>query len=208
MHQEFKKATVAARANQTRSIDKAVGSEVTIRMHGCDVIASTNARYFYIKAEVKSAMWIQSGLRSSVKAYIDRELRAMSHTLSTGVDEPNAIMLNLRPGVREKIMWKPEKFKWDIKFKGDIGSDVAFCKKNQIYLTVDKSLISDEFMAAREEAFINAMHVWNAVDKSGRLRIKIPERRLHLQMQVPFPKCEAMSHTESEAESEQDEAAD
>ena len=177
-------------------------------MHGCDVIASTNARYFYIKAEVKSAMWIQSGLRSSVKAYIDRELRAMSHTLSTGVDEPNALMLNLRTGVREKIMWKPEKFKWDIKFKGEIGADLTYCKKNEIYLEIDKSLCSDKFMAAREQAFLNAMHVWNAIDKSGRKRIQIPERRLNLQMRVPDPKCEAMSHTESEAESEQDEGDD
>ena len=177
---------------------------MTIMMHGCNVIASTNARYFYIQATEKSAVWIQSGFRSSVKAYLDRELRAMSHTLAKGADEPHALMLNLRAGVRDKIRWMPEKFKWDLKFKGEIGDDLKYCKTNEINLAIANNLCNEKFLVAREQSFLNALRVWNAIDQSGRKRIAIPERRLNVQMVVPVPKCEAMSHTDSDGESEHD----
>ena len=130
----------------------------------------------------------------------------MSHTSAEGVDARFNVMLNMRAGVRDKIRWMPEKFKWDVKFKGEIGDDLTYCKEKNITLEIANNLNSEPFMAAREEAFLNAVEVWNAIDKSGRQRIVTPERRLNLQM-IPVPKCdevidEAMSHTESEHESE------
>ena len=171
-------------------------------MHGCDVIASTNARRFYIQATDKSVEWIQSGLRSSVKAYLDSELRAMSHTSSKAADDHVPSMLNMRAGVRDKIRWMPETCKWSLKYKGELGEDLAYCKEHHLNLGIAKHLCNEEFLHAREQAFLDALQVWNAIDGSGRKRIAIPDRRLDVQM-VPVPYSE-VSHTDSEREAEQD----
>ena len=125
----------------------------------------------------------------------------MSHTVEVGADDRPTLMLNMRCGVRDKIMWMPEKFQWHLKFKGQIGDDLEYCKQHNINLAIAKGICSEEFMAAREQAFLNALRVWNAVDKSPRKRIVVPERRLHVQM-VPVPTCKAISHTDSDREGE------
>ena len=170
-----------------------------INMHGCDVIASSHARYFCIQATKKSVAWIQSGLRQSVKTYIDGELRAMSHTSSTSAYDQVPSMINMRAGVRDKIMWMPEGATWSIKFKGDKGDDKRYCDKNEISISVQTHLCDVEFLRARDTAFQNAMVVWNAVDKSGRKRIVGWDRPLNVQM-VPVPYTSAMSHTASDQE--------
>ena len=86
-----------------------------IRMYDCEVIASAHARRLHIRADEKAVTWVQSGLRRSVKAYLDVELRAMSHIASkTDVDQVFSV-LNMRAGVRDKIRWMPEKRKWSLK---------------------------------------------------------------------------------------------
>ena len=88
-----------------------------------------------------------------------------------------------------------------MKFKGEIGDDIKDCKTNKIHLAIATHLCDDQFLVNREQAFLDAARVWNAIDKSGRKRITIPERPLKVQM-VPVPYSEAMSHTESDRESE------
>jgi len=132
----------------------------------------------------------------------------MSHTPAKEDDEQAALKYNLRTGVRDKIRWMPEQCKWILKFKGEIGDDLKYCKANGITLAIANNLESKEFMVAREESFLNALRVWNAIDRSGRKRIAIPERRLNVQM-VPVQTSEAMSHTDntdSDRESENDDA--
>ena len=173
-------------------------------MRGCDVVASTNKRHLYIQATGKSVEWIQSGLRSSVKAYLDKELGAMSHTSSSATANQVPTMRHLRAGVRDKIHWKPELCQWNLKYKGELGADEAYCKEHNLNLGIPKHLCNDEFLHAREQAFLDALQVWNAIDKSGRKRISIPDRRLDVQM-VPVPYSE-VSHTDSEQEAEQDDS--
>ena len=79
--------------------------------------------------------------------------------------------------------------------------DKVYCKENGISVTIPPHLEDDEFLAARENAFLNACRVWNAVDQSGRRRIMMPERPLKVQM-VPVPQSKAMNHAESDRESE------
>ena len=198
---EFKRAVGEARTDPMRSTDEQGHGLLGIKMHGCDVIASSHARHFCIQATEKSVAWIQSGLRRSVKAYIDGELRAMGHTSSNSVDDHVPSMLNMRAGVRDKIMWMPETCRWSLKFKGEIGEDKKHCKQNKINLAIQTHLCDDEFLVAREKAFQDAARVWNAIDKSGRKRITMPERPLNVQM-VPVPYSSAMSHTGSDRGSE------
>ena len=196
---EFKRAVGVARAPKTRTMDEPGQGLLGIKMHDCDVIASSHARYFCIQATEKSVEWIQSGLRQSVKKYIDGELGAMSHTSSTSAYDNVPSMINMRAGVRDKIMWVPEKCRWSVKYKGELGEDKKYCDKNEISLAVPMHLCNDEFLHARETAFLNAMVVWNAVDTSGRKRIAGWERPLNVQM-VPVPYSSAMSHTGSDHE--------
>ena len=198
---EFKRAVLEARTNPAGGTDMHGSGLLGIKMHGCDVIASAHARRFCIQATAKSVAWIQSGLKKSVKAYIDGELRAMSHTSSKAVDDHVPSMLNMRAGVREKIMWMPETCRWALKFNGEIGPDRAYCKENHINLAIQTHLCDDNFLFSRESAFLDAARVWNAIDKSGRKRITMPVRPLKVHM-VPVPYSEAMSHTESDRESE------
>ena len=194
---EFKRAVLDARTNPAEPTGQHESGLLGIKMHGCDVIASAHARHFCIQATAQSVAWIQNGLKNRVKAYIDRELRAMGQAVGEHVPS----MLNMRAGVREKIMWMPETCRWSLKFKGEIGEDKIYCKANRINLAIQTHLCDAEFLVAREKAFLDAARVWNAIDKSGRKRITVPERPLQVQM-VPVPYSEAMSHTDSDRESE------
>jgi hypothetical protein len=108
-------------------------------------------------------------------------------------------MINMRAGVRDKIMWMPEGATWSLKYKGDKGEVQRYCNKNEISISVPTHLCDVEFLRARDTTFQNAMVVWNAVDKSGRKRIVGWERPLNVQM-VPVPYTLAMSHTASDQE--------
>ena len=201
---EFKRAVGVARADEAgahKHVARVCWGQglLGINMHGCDVVASSNARYFCIQATKKSVLWIQSGLRQSVKTYIDGELRAMSHTSSTSAYDQVPSMINMRAGVRDKIMWMPEGATWSLKYKGDKGEVQRYCNMNEISISVPTHLCDVEFLRARDTAFQNAMVVWNAVDKSGRKRIVGWERPLNVQM-VPVPYTLAMSHTASDQE--------
>ena len=204
---EFKTAMVAARAKlpKSRSGETVKGEPdnlLGIKMRGGDVIASTNARQLYIQATEKSVQWIQNGLRTSVKAFLDQELRAMSHTSSGAADDYVSAMLNMRNGVRDKIRWMPETCKWSVHYSGDIGKNQAYCKEHRVNLGVSPELEGEDFLNAREQAFLDALKVWNAIDESGRKRIVIPARRLNVPM-VTVPYSEAMSHTDSDRDDEQ-----
>ena len=205
---EFKAAMGAARAKlpksrsgETVKVKGEPDNLLCIKMRGGDVIASTNARALYIQATEKSVVWIQNGLRNSVATFLDKELRAMSHTSSGAGDDYVAAMLNMRNGVRDKIRWMPETCKWSLHYKGELGKDQAYCKEHRVNLRVAPELEGEDFLNAREEAFLDALKVWNAIDGSGRKRIVVPTRRLNVPM-VTVPYSEAMSHTESEREDE------
>ena len=60
-----------------------------------------------------------TALEDAVKAYLDAELRAMSHTASHADDDKPFLMSGAyRAGVRDKVHWMPEKCTWGLKFKG------------------------------------------------------------------------------------------
>jgi hypothetical protein len=211
---EFKASMGVARAKlektakgEMRISEGAKGEQdnlLGVKMRGCNVIASTNARQLYIQATEKSVEWIQSGLGNSVKAFLDKELRAISHTSSGAADDHAAVMHNMRAGVRDKIRWMPEPCRWSLKCSGELGRVEAYCKEHHINLKVAPDLCGEAFLNARDDVFMDAVKVWNAVDASGRKRIVMPERRLNVQM-VTVPYTEAMSHTDSEREAEQSE---
>ena len=171
-------------------------------MRGCEVVASTTTRQLYIQATGESVKWIQNGLRSSVTAYLDTELGAMSHTSSSAAADQVPTMRQMRAGVRDKIQWLPEHCSWNLKFKGDKGDDIAYCKEHNLNLAISRELKDVDFERARERAFQDAWQVWNAIDKSKRQRLRIPGRRLDVQMRtVPYRE---VVHTDSEPESMQD----
>ena len=174
---------------------------VTIKMHDCEVIAAANARHFYILVNEKAVNWIQTGLRRIVKDYLGVKLQAMSHTATISDGDQPFSMIVMKDGVRDKIMCLPKECAWNLKCKGEIGADTKYCEKNNMTFSIPSYVRDDEFLDAREKAFIDACTVWNAVDTSGRRRIKLPERRLNVKM-VPVLESKAMSHTESDGEFE------
>ena len=95
----------------------------------------------------------------------------------------------------------PEKHTWGLKFKGAMGDDNVYCNENGLSLTIPRPLGNQTYEYARDKAFHDACMTWNAVDKSGRKRIRIPELPLKKQM-VPVLQSNAMSHNGSEPDSE------
>ena len=108
----------------------------------------------YIFVQTKKAVkWIQSGLRRSVKAFLDVELLAMSHTASKTDDDQLFSVHNMRAGLRDRITWMPETCRWMIKFNGELNADNVYCKNSGISVNIPVHLQDDEFRFAREKAF-------------------------------------------------------
>ena len=198
---EFRRAVVEAKKMHKESTGEQFPDVLAIRIHDCEVIAPVHARHFHIRADENAVKWIQTGFRRAVKDYLAVELQAISHTAAKVDGGKPMSMLNMRAGVRDKIRWVPESCSWRLKFKGADGMDLQYCNENGISLTIPPYIQKDEFKEAREKTFHDACLVWNAVDKSGRRRIKLSDRPLNVQM-VPVNRNMAMSHTESDCESE------
>ena len=179
---------------------------LVIRVNDCEVIAPAFARHFYILLDERAMIWIHSGLRRAVKDYLDAELLAVSHKAMKPDCDQFDSMVNMRAGVRDKVYWIPEKCKWCLRFKDANGvwrsDDTNYCKDHDISLEIPSDLKDDDFKNARELAFRDACHVWNAIDKSGRRRIQLPEpKSLNVSM-VPVLNHKDLSHHESDPDSE------
>ena len=175
---------------------------LTIRMNDCEVFASAFARHFYILLDERAMIWIKKGLRRAVAEYFDAELLAVSHKAMKPDCDQFDSMVNMRAGVRDKVYWVPEKCKWCLRFKDANGvwssDDRNYCKDHDKSLEIPTHLKDGDFKNARELAFRDACHVWNAIDKSGRRRIQLPEKVLNVSM-VPVL---TTSDPDSEAELE------
>ena len=192
---EFRRALV--QAGQTRHKGLLV-----IRMNDCEVIAPANARHFYILLDERAMIWIHSGLRRAVKDYLDAELLAVSHNAMKSDCDHFGLQSIMRAGVRDKVQWVPEKCRWNLKFTGANGVDTNYCKERGITLEIPGHLRDDDFKTARENAFRDACRVWNAIDKSGRRRIQLPEQKtLNISM-VPVLKDDSHHGPDSESELE------
>ena len=198
---EFRRVLVEARKEHRKSASEQFPDALAIRVQDCEVIASAHARQFYIRADEKAVKWIHIGLRRAVTGYLDVELRAMSRTASKCCDDKLISQMQTRAGVRDKIHWMPEKCSWGLTFKGAMGGDTEYCNEHGIRLHIEQSLQESEFKVGRGKAFHDACQVWNAIDKSGKKRITMPERLLKVDMAHVLT-SKAMSHTDSEHETE------
>ena len=77
-----------------------------------------------------------------------------------------------RFGLCDKIHWMPEKMAWGLKFNAAPGADKRYCREHRISMAVDFHATGEIFQSSRREAFDAACRVWNAVDTSGKQRIK------------------------------------
>ena len=59
--------------------------------------------------------------------------------------------------------------------KKETESIDKFCKRNSLSLCVKPTITGEDFTKARDKALLTACLVWNAIDKSGRYRIKLPD---------------------------------
>ena len=150
---EFRRVVSKARTKRNGSPKEQAQGVLGIKMHDCEVIVSAHARQLHIRADEKAVTWIQSGLRRSVKVFLDVELRAMSHIASKIDDDQLFSVHNMRAGVRDKIIWMPETCRWMIKFKGELNADNVYCKNSGISVNIPVRLQDDEFRFAREKAF-------------------------------------------------------
>ena len=167
---------------------------VTIKMHHCEVNASDHARVLYILADDSAVNWIHKGLHQAVKAYLEVELRAISHIQSPSDSGKHFPMHCNNNGVRDKIHWMPDKSAWGVKFDGMVGDDKRYSEENGLNLSVSLSYGNDKYKEMRMNAFHDACMVWNAVDQSGKKRVQRYPRPLNVQMlPVCFTRIEEVS---------------
>ena len=69
-------------------------------------------------------------------------------------------------------------------------------------MEIPDNLKDGDFKTARENAFRDACRVWNAIDKSGRRRIQLPEPKTLNVSMVPMTLANHESDPDSEAELE------
>ena len=146
-----------------------------IRIHGCEVKVSVHQRSAYILADEAALKWKQTGLYRAVKDYLDVDNRAIRHIVGRTAGDKVLRMLRSRDGIRDKVHWMPDKSAWGVKFKGTVGDDKIYCNENGLSLTIQSPLCNQTYDYAWHKAFHDACKTWNAVDKSGRKRIRMPE---------------------------------
>ena len=201
LRHEFRRVIYEARKKHRKSAREQFPDVLAIKMHEYEVMASSCARNFCIRIDENAVTWIHNGLRRAVTGYLGVDLRAMSHTASKDCGDKPTSQARIRAGVRDKVQWKPEKCSWELTFKGACGEDKVYCNEHGIKLHIEPARKDSEFKAAQDKAFHDACMVWNAVDKSGKKRITMGEQSLHFDM-VPLISSKAMSHTDSEHETE------
>ena len=144
-------------------------------MHDCKVVAAPYDRQCYILSGSAAVEWIQKGFRRIVIDYLGVQLEAIRHTTAIHQDPS---FTQMKAVVRDKVTWSPDDSKWFLNFKGAVGADADYCKKNQMSLAVPGKYEGESFKVAMEYAFYDACDVWNAIDTSGKTRIDMPERQL------------------------------
>ena len=171
---EFHKAVAAARKKH-----RELPLLFPITMHDCKVVVAPYDRQCYILSGSSAVEWIQKGLRRIVTDYLGVQLEAIRHTTAIHHDPS---FTHRKAAVRDKVTWSPGCRRWLLKFKGAVGADADYCKKNEISLAVPGKYEGKLFEIALEYAFYDACDVWNAIDTSGKTRINMPERQLDEQM--------------------------
>ena len=78
-------------------------------------------------------------------------------------EAPFCFRPDITPTIRDKVVWRPSRG-WAVVYKVDQ-------KTHQMEVEVDVMLPVDEYNAAKMEAYVRAIHLWNEKDKSTRLRI-------------------------------------
>ena len=167
---EFNKAVAAARKKH-----RELPLLFPITMHDCKVLAAPYDRQCYILSGSSAVEWIRKGLRRIVTDYLDVQLEAIRH-IAPIHHAPS--FTHMKAAVRDKVTWSPDDSKWFLNFKGAVGADADYCKKNQMSLAVPGKYEGKLFEIALEYAFYDACDVWNAIDTSGKTRIDMPERQL------------------------------
>ena len=194
---EFRRAVSTAKTDYG---SRKLPEVITIKMHQFSVTAIAHAKHFHVVNDAKTIRWLHGGLHAAVKKYIEEDAGAMRHTASKLDTSP----MSLRERVRDKINWFPEKCQWVLNCKKcpDVQGKI-YCREHGFNLQVPQDLRHEEFEGARRKAFRDACIVWNAVDKSGRRRIKILEDNIDMSVSmVPVVKKLAISHTDCPSDSD------
>ena len=177
----------------SRSRNKGPGV-FTIKMLNCEVNASDHARQLYILADDSALNWIHKELHQAVKAYLEVELRAISHTKSRSDSGKHFPMHRNNNGVRDKTHWMPDTSAWGVKFKGMVGDDKRYSEENGLNLSVSLSYGNDKYNEIRMNAFHDAFMVRNAVDQSSNKGVQRYPRPLNVQIHpVCFTRIEEVS---------------
>ena len=201
---ELRKVLGQARRDHRQTMGTSLPAVFTIRMHDCELNASSNARLLYILSDDSAVNWLHKGLHLAVKHYLKVErsaTRAISHTASPSDSDQRFPMQSGRYGVRGKVHWEAQYSSWRLEFTGALGAENKYCKEHNIDLSVSQKVDNDKYNKLRIKAFHAACKVWNAVDLSGKKRIEIVPQNLNAQM-APVLHSEPSRETDSEHDSE------
>ena len=132
-----------------------------------------------MKADSAVVQWIREVLTKSIVKRLQEDgarAEAISQPTSLvrcGIDRVFRYT-GTCPGVRDKIVWSPEHFRWDLILAKPRCDPPAFCKEAELCLAVPAHLTGKDFDKARDRALFDACQAWNYLDGSGKQKIKLP----------------------------------
>ena len=168
---------------------------LTIKIHNCEVIASVDARHFYLLTNDQAVTWIKTGLAQMLTKYIELRMRAI-HDRQPIADTTKYKHILLKDGIRDKVIWMPTDHEWILRYNGEAGAHEKYCTETNITFQVQEDLEDGEYRIAHQKAFVNACIAWNAIDNSNRKRIRLSPHQLDVKI-VPMLDNTDMFHAES-----------
>ena len=170
---EFKNVVADAKEKHEKRYQNPFPHVLALTFNGCDIFASTGTRQLMIRADDALLKWIRKGFQQALDDHFKAELsagKAMSQPLIACSEEKVFHYSGNALGVRDKICWVPETHGWGLNLKKETETS----RRKSLCLSVNPTVTGADFTTARDKALLNACDVWNALDKSGRFRIKLP----------------------------------
>ena len=178
---EFRKVLKEAKHRHWKKSDLPFPPELKVSFNGETVYVSTGSfkgssvRQVLVRSDEDALTWLNSGFDQVVQQQLGPSMctaGAAGQFVRCGYDKVAAYTGIVR-GVRDKVVWRPDKKMWHIEFTGDSSLEEC-CGAHQLNLRVNRNLQGAEFRKECDERLIDACKAWNVLDNSKARRIKLP----------------------------------
>ena len=137
----------------------------------CLLTVSTHLRAIMVEADEDCYEWIGRDLPEVIRKTVTAQASSQDSETET---PPGNFHFSTNTGIREKINWDFKARTWTLLLKNPPQELGEYLRERKLTLTVDGSLERQLFLEAKELCFFNAVKAWNDLDRSKKLRIKLP----------------------------------